>query len=569
MKNQELATIFYEMADLLEILQVQWKPNAFRKAARTIETLSKPIEEIYAKGGIKALKELSGVGDAIANKTEEFLKTGKVKELHELEKQIPEGIDEMMHIPGLGPKRAVILNKELHIKNLRDLQRAASTGRIRKLPGFGEKSEQEILKGLEMHAQGQERKSLLIGLEIARELQARLKRLHGVDCVEVAGSVRRRKETIADIDILVTSKHPAAVMNFFTTMPDVTRVLAKGPTKSAVIIGKGLQADVRVLEPEAFGAALQYFTGSKEHNVRVRQIAIDKGLKLNEYGLFTRTGKYVAGKTEEDIYKKLGLLYPEPELRENTGEIEAKKLPTLISYDAIKGDCHMHTRWSDGANTTEEMVQAAIALKYEYVAITDHSKSSIIANGLDEKRLLKHCEEIEKLQKKYPNITILKGSEVDIKKDGSLDYKPSILKQLDIVMASAHQRFTPDRAAATQRYLKAIASGNITAISHPTGRLINAREPIDFDFEKVAQACANAGVFLEINSTPSRLDLKDTHIKTAKELKAQFIINTDSHSVEHLRFMELGIAQARRGWLEMKGVVNTLPVKKFLTAIKR
>ncbi|MBI4151109.1 DNA polymerase/3'-5' exonuclease PolX [Candidatus Woesearchaeota archaeon] len=567
MKNQELATIFYEMADLLEILQVPWKPNAFRKAARTIETLSKPIEDVYANGGVKALKELPGVGDAIANKTEEFLKTGKIKELHELEQRIPKGVDEMMHIPGLGPKKAVMLNKELHIKNLRDLQRAAETGKIRKLAGFGEKSEQEILKGLSLHAQGQERKSLLMGLDIARELQSRLKTLAGVERVEVAGSVRRRKETIADIDLFVTSKNAAKVMDFFTTMSDVTRILAKGPTKSAVLIGN-LQADVRVLEPKSFGAALQYFTGSKEHNVRVRQIAIDKGFKLNEYGLFTRAGKYVAGKTEQDIYKKLNLQYPEPELRENTGEIEAKKLPTLIPYDAIKGDCHMHTRWSDGGNTTEEMVRAAIEKGYEYLAITDHSKSSIIANGLDEKRLLKHCEEIDTLQKKFPQIVILKGSEVDIRKDGSLDYKPAILKQLDIVMASAHQRFTPDRAAATQRYLKVIQSGNVTAISHPTGRLINAREPIDFDFEKVAQACADANVFLEINSSPSRLDLKDSLIRTAKELNAPFIINTDSHTTEHLRFIELGIAQARRGWLEAKDVVNTLPRKKFLSAIK-
>ncbi len=568
MKNQELADIFYEIADLLEILAVQWKPNAFRKAARTIETLSKPIEDIYAKGGMAALKELPGVGEAIANKTEEFLTTGKIKELKELEKRIPKGVDEMMHIPGLGPKRAVILNKKLNIKSLRDLQKAAESGKIRKLAGFGEKSEQEILKGLSLHAQGQERKLLVTGLDIARELQARLQTIQGVDRAEVAGSVRRRKETIADIDILVTSKNPSRVMDFFTTMSDVTRVLAKGPTKSAILIGN-LQADVRVLEPKSFGAAMQYFTGSKEHNVRVRQIAIDKGFKLNEYGLFTRKGTYVAGKTEKDIYKKLNLPYPAPEIRENTGEIEAKKLPTLIPYDAMRGDCHMHTRWSDGNNTTEEMVQAAIKQGYDYLAITDHSKSSVIANGLDEKRLLKHCEEIDKLQKKYSDVTILKGSEVDIKKDGSLDYKPAILKQLDIVMASSHQRFTPDRAAATQRYLKAIQSGNITAISHPTGRLINAREPIDFDFESVAQACADTGVFLEINSSPSRLDLKDTHIRAAKALKSKFIINTDSHSVDHLRFMELGVAQARRGWLEAKDVVNTLPTKKFLKEIQR
>jgi DNA polymerase (family 10) len=556
------------MADLLDILDVQWKPNAYRKAARTIETLSKPVNEIYAHGGLAALLEIPTVGNAIASKIEEYIKTGKIKELGELEKKIPKGVDILMHVPGVGPKKAWKLYQKLKIKNVRDLQRAAETHRIQKLEGFGAKSEEDILKGLALQEQSAGRKHLITGLDMARSVQRRLSELSYVSRAEVAGSVRRRKETIADIDILVTSNKPAAVMDYFTTMPEVTRVLAKGQTKSAVLLG-GLQADVRVLEPKQFGAALQYFTGSKEHNVAVRQIAIDKGYKLSEYGLFTRAGTYVGGKTEEEIYHKLGLQYPEPELRENTGEVQAKKLPSLIGYDALHGDCHMHTVWSDGANTTEEMVKAAIDFGHSYIAITDHSVSSYIANGLNEKRLLQHLTEIDKLQRKYPEITILKGSEVDIKKDGSLDYKPALLKKLDIVVASAHQRFKADRSEATKRYLHAIGSGNVTVVGHPTGRLINERDPFDFDFEKTVQSCVDAGVALEINSTPSRLDLKDNLIKTAKELGASFMIDTDSHSIDHLRFIELGIAQARRGWLEAKNVLNTLPTKKFLKAIER
>lgn len=569
MSNQDLAAIFYEIADLLDILSVQWKPAAYRKAARTLETLPKPIDELYRSGGLPALLELPGIGQALAGKIKEYLNTGTIKELGELEKKIPKGVDVLLHIPGVGPKKAWKLYKTLHIKNVRDLQRAAETHTIQTLEGFGPKSEEDILKGLTLREQSNARKHLITGLDVARAIQRKLEALPYVSRAEVAGSVRRRKETIADIDILVTSTKPQAVMNFFTSLPDVTRVLAKGPTKSAVILSGGLQADVRVLEPKQFGAALQYFTGSKDHNVAVRQIAIDRGYKLSEYGLFTRAGTYVAGKTEAEIYRKLGLTYPEPELRENTGELQTKKLPSLIQYDDVCGDCHLHTVWSDGANTTEEMVNAAIHFGHSYIAITDHSQSSYIANGLNEKKLLQHLAEIDKLQKKYPEITILKGSEVDIKKDGTLDYKPAVLKKLDIVVASAHQRFKADKAAATKRYVTALGSGQITCLGHPTGRLINEREPFDFDFEKVVTAASDAGVALEINASPSRLDLRDVLIKSAKDMGAMFMINTDSHRVDHFRFMELGIAQARRGWLEAKHVLNTLSTKKFLKAIER
>lgn len=573
MKNQEVAGFLYEMADILDILDVQWKPNAYRRAARTIETFSDAIEEVYQKAGMKGLMEIPSVGENIAKKIEEYLKTGKVKELQQLEKKIPKGVDEMMHLQGLGPKKAWRLYKELRIKNLEDLEKAVKTQKIRKLAGFGEKSERDILQSLGMHQVGEQRKLLLVGLDVSRELEARLRALPWVNKAEVAGSVRRRKETIADIDILVISKEAEKVMKYFTSMSDVKRVLAKGETKSAVILTNGLQADVRVLDDKSFGAAMQYFTGSKDHNVKLRGIAIRKGFKLSEYGLFKRKdGAYVAGRTEEDVYRKLGLAYIEPELRENTGEIEAamkRKLPQLIGYDDIRGDCHTHTAWSDGANSTEEMVQAAVRLGHEYIAITDHSKSTVIANGLDEKRLIKHLDEIDRLQRKYPQVRILKGSECDILKNGELDYRQEILKKLDIVIASVHSSFKMGKDEITKRYLKAIASGNITAIGHPTGRLINVRPGFEFDLEKVAQACKDASVAFEINGNPSRLDLRDSHIRTVNGLGASFLINTDSHSTDHLRFMELGIAQARRGWVSARSVLNSQSVSRFLRSLQR
>ncbi|MBI4145188.1 DNA polymerase/3'-5' exonuclease PolX [Candidatus Woesearchaeota archaeon] len=573
MKNQEVAGILYEMADILDILGVQWKPNAYRRAARTIETYSDAIEDIYQKGGVKGLMDVPGVGENIAKKIEEYLRTGKIKELQQLEKKIPKGVDEMMHLQGLGPKKAWRLYKELRIKNLNDLKKAIKAQKVRKLAGFGEKSESDILQSLGMHEVGEKRKLLLTGLDVARELETRLRALPWVKKAEVAGSVRRRKETIADIDILVISKEADKVMKYFTSMADVRRILAKGETKSAVVLTNGLQADVRVLDDKSFGAAMQYFTGSKDHNVKLRGIAIKKGFKLSEYGLFKRKGEaYVAGRTEEDVYRKLGLPYIEPELRENTGEIEAamkRKLPALIGYDDIRGDCHTHTTWSDGANTTEEMVQAAIKRGYEYIAITDHSKSTIIANGLDDKRLLKHLDEIERLQRRYRDITILKGSECDILKSGELDYRPEILKKLDVVVASVHASFKMGKEDMTKRYLKAITSGHVTAIGHPTARLINTRPGFEFDLEKVAQACKDAGVAFEINGNPSRLDLRDSHIKAANELGASFLINTDSHSENHLRFIELGVAQARRGWVSARSVLNSQSASRFLKSLRR
>jgi DNA polymerase (family 10) len=371
----------------------------------------------------------------------------------------------------------------------------------------------------------------------------------------------------------VVSENPSKVMDFFTRLPEVSSVLARGKTKSSVALKQGLNSDLRVLEEKSYGAGLMYFTGSKEHNIALRRIAIKRGYKLSEYGLFAvKTGKFVAGKTEKEIYKKLGMDYIEPELRENTGEIEAAQkrgLPKIIPYNSIKGDFHMHTSWTDGQYSTEDMLKQAIKMSYDYIAITDHSKSTTIASGLNEKKLLKHLKEIETLDKKYPEIKILKGAEVDIRPDGSLDYSDKMLKQLDVVVAAVHSRFKTKKDEMTKRFLKAIENPHVTLLAHPTGRLINQRNPYELDFEKILEAAKSNGVFLEINAHPSRLDLNDAHIKLAIEQGVKLAIGTDSHSTDHLRFMEFGVAQARRGWAEAKNIINTFSLKRLEGVLKK
>ncbi|MBI4016584.1 MAG: DNA polymerase/3'-5' exonuclease PolX [Candidatus Aenigmarchaeota archaeon] len=566
MSNIELANLLFEIADILEVKEVQWKPIAYRKAARSIETLSEDINEIYEKKGISGLLEISGVGKSIAQKIIEYIETGRINEMQKLSSSVPEGIEELMHISGMGPKRAKLLSEKLGIKSVKELAKACKKHKICKLSGFGEKSEQDILLGIKLRKTGEERVLLGTILQIARELAGHLTH-PAVAKLEIAGSIRRMKETCKDIDILIISKKPKEIMEHFTTLHEVKYVLAKGETKSTVILDAGIQADLRVLEEKSFGAALQYFTGNKDHNVALRTIAIKKGYKLSEYGLFDKKGKYVAGRTEEEIYKKLGLQYIEPELRENTNEIQtaiAGKLPKLIPYNSIRGDLHLHTNWSDGTATTEQMILAAIKQKYEYLAITDHSPSEHIARGLEVKRLMRHKKEVELLQKKYPEITIFFGSEVSILKEGKLDYPDSVLKQLDWVVASVHSGFKTTAEQMTKRIITALKNPNINALGHPTGRLLLSREPYAVNLEKVYEKAQENNLALEINAFPSRLDLSDMNIRAAKEHKVKFVINTDAHSPDHLRYMELGVAQARRGWLEEKDVLNTLPVKKFL-----
>jgi DNA polymerase (family X) len=552
MYNQKLIIIFNEIADLLEMQGVQWKPQAYRKAARNIQALTQDVIDI------KDLISIPGVGKAIAEKIKEFLETGKIESYEKLRKSVPSGVEDMMHIQGLGPKKAWTLYKKLDIDSVAKLKKAAKENRIQELAGFGEKTEQEILSGISMFKKGKERSLLGVALPVAQELQALLNKQSFIKRAVIAGSIRRRKETIKDIDILVISTHPKKVMDFFTSLPETKKVLVKGPTKSSIILRQGMQADVRVLEEKSFGAGLNYFTGSKEHNVALRQLAIKKGLKLSEYGLF-KGKRVVAGRTEQEIYKKLGLPYIEPELREQ--ELQSKQ-PSLITLKDIQGDLHLHTTWTDGSNSIQEMASKALQLHYKYIAITDHSKSTYVAGGLDAKKLAQHNKEVDEVNEKL-DIRIFRGSEVDIKKDGSLDYDNKTLKELDVVIASVHAGMKMDKATATQRLLKAINNRYTRILGHPTTRIINKRPGFEFDVDKVFQAAKDSNVALEINANPLRLDLRDTHIRRAIEIGAKLVINTDAHALSSFAYMQYGVATARRGGASPKDIINTLSVKKL------
>lgn len=568
-KNGELANLLFEFADVLELKGVEWKPKAYRRAARSVESLSEPVESLYKKGGEKALKALPGVGEHIAKKIEEFLKTGRIKEYEVEKKSLPKKIESLLHVRGLGPKKIMLLYKKKGIGNVEELKRAAKKGELRAIAGFGEKSEKELIRNLEILKEGQERHLLGSGLPVAREIQDSLKK-SGAKIVELAGSLRRMRETVGDIDLLVIDDNPKKIMNSFTSLPQVKRILERGETRSSVILNNGVQADVRVLRKESFGAAWMYFTGSKEHNVALRELAIKKGLKLSEYGLFKKD-KFTAGKTEKEVYQKLGLDWIPPELRENQGEIDAAKkgaLPNLVNISDIKGDLHVHSVWSDGANSIEEMAVAAKKLGYEYIAMTDHSKSQRIANGMDVKRLKKYFEEIKRVEKKV-GIRIFKSSEVDILSDGSLDYDNEILKEMDLVIAAIHSGFKSSSEDMTKRILKAFENPYVSVFVHPTGRLIGERDPYAFDFEKIAKTAAKKGIALEVDSYPSRLDLKDKMIRDAIGFGCKISISTDSHAVPHLNFMELGVAQARRGWAEAKDIINTRSLSDFKKFLRR
>ncbi|MEM2974167.1 MAG: DNA polymerase/3'-5' exonuclease PolX [Candidatus Micrarchaeia archaeon] len=571
MRNLEIAAIFYAMADILEIQNVQWKPQAYRKAARSLENLSKDVGDIYAEKGMEGILSIPGVGEGLAKKIVEYIQTGKIKEYDKLRAGLPKGLAELIEIPGMGPKRAMILFNKLGIRDIAGLKQAAQQHKIAALKGFGEKSEANILQGIALREKGQERMLLGTALQIANDVIMRLKNVKGVDRIEPAGSLRRRKETIGDIDILVTTENDAAtrrVMDVFTTMPDVVQVLAKGRTKSAVLLKGGIQTDVRVLKDEEFGSALQYFTGSKEHNIELRKIAIKKGLKLSEYGLF-KGNRRIAGKDEEGIYKALGMEYIPPEMRENTGEIEAAingTLPEIVDYGDIKGDLHVHTDYSDGDNTIEEMVEEGLRLGYEYVCISDHSKGERIANGMDEERLLKQLDEIKKLNsdRRFRNIRILTGCEVDIKINGELDFSDDILKKLDVVICSIHSGFKSPKEKMTERMLTAMDNRYMKILGHPTGRVINQRLPYELDIEKIFEKAANRKIAMEINSYGKRLDLNDSDIRKAKEYGIKFSIGTDAHNSETMRKIHLGVAMARRGWAEKKEVLNTYSLKELM-----
>ncbi len=569
-KNFEVANILKEIAVFLEMDDVQFKPRAYEKAARSIEALQEDVEEIYRKGGIKALMEIPGVGKSIAEKIEELIKTGRIKYYEELKEKVPVDLGSLSGIEGLGPKTIKTLWQELKIRNIEDLEKAALAHKICKLPGFKEKTEQNILKGIEFARRSKGRFILGFTLPLIRDIENRLKSLPETKRVVASGSVRRMKETIGDADFLVISDNPSRVMDFFVSMPEVINIIGKGETKSSVKLKTGMDVDVRVVPEESFGAALQYFTGSKDHNVALRRIAQEKGWKLSEYGLFDGE-KQIAGRTEEEIYEKLGLQWIPPELRENTGEIEAakkNKLPKLVDYKDLKGDLQVHSNWTDGANTIREMAEEARKLGLEYIVISDHSKSLAMTGGLDEKMLLKQGKEIDALNEQISGIRILKGVELNILKDGSLDISDETLEELDVVSAGIHSQFKQSREEMTRRVLKAIENPNLDILCHPTTREIQKRDPVPLDMDKIIEAAKDTGTILDIDSYPDRLDLKDEYIRKAVEVGAKLGISSDAHSKPHLHYLELGIAQARRGWATAKDIVNTRKVEEFLKMVK-
>ncbi len=568
--NAEVAEILYEISELYALKGEQYRSRAYMMAAQRIGSLTEDIRKIWQRG---ELQSIPGVGKSIAAVIEEYLETGQSSKLEELREGLPRGVMELIELDGVGPKKAMRLYEELGINSIDELEKAAKAGKIRRLKGFGPKTEENILQSIEEYRRRQERFLLGAILPVIDEIVAYMKGCDAVLRIEPAGSARRRKETVGDLDILVLSTRPEEVVERFVSMPRVSRVISQGTTRSTVIIGANLQVDLRVIPPESYGSALQYFTGSKAHNIKLRTIAVKKGYKLNEYGLFDReTGERIAGETEESVYKALGLEWIEPELREDRGEIEAAmegRLPRLVKEEEIRGDLHIHTKWSDGTGTIEEMAQKAMSLGLEYIAICDHSKSMGIARGLDEERLRKQMAEIDRLNERLEGFTVLKGIEVDIKADGSLDLPDSVLKDLDFVVASIHSGFKADERQMTERMIRAIHNDYVSAIGHPTGRIILRRRPYALNLDKVFEAAAEQEVLMEINAFPNRLDLNDVNAKAAKEHGIVMSIGTDAHAPNHMEFLNLGVAVARRGWLEPGDVINTLPVDELLRKLER
>ena len=582
LSNQEIARILYQIGEYLELQDVAFKPRAYERAARALETLGAPAGDIYQKGGLKALGEISGVGESIAQKIEELIRTGHLKYYEQLKEKLPMDVEALSAIEGVGPKHIKQFWQKLKIKNVIDLEKAAKTGKLRTLERMSEKLEQKILRSIEFHKTHGARFFIGAILPEIRDIEKRLKNLQWTRNAAVAGSIRRRKETVGDADILATSDHSAKVMEFFINMPEVAEVLAHGDTKSMVRLHNGLELDLRVVPEESFGAALQYFTGNKDHNVALRKIAIARGWKLNEYGLFGVQGagdrgqKQIAGRTEEEIYDKLGLAYIEPELREMTGELEAairqaqgkpNGLPKLIDYNDLKGDLQTQTNWSDGEHSIEEMAKAAQARGLTYLAITDHSKRLAMTGGLDEKKIKRQWKEIDRVNRKLKGTRILKGSEVDILKDGSLDLPDAILAQLDVVGASVHSYFEMPRADMTKRLLRTIQNPHVDILFHPTGRVVNKRKPIEVDMEMLIKGAKKTGTVLEANAS-ERLDLKDEHIRMAVEAGVKIAIHSDAHSNAQFSLLEYGIAQARRGWATAEDVINTRTVDDMLLLLK-
>ncbi|MFQ5838172.1 MAG: DNA polymerase/3'-5' exonuclease PolX [Thermoplasmata archaeon] len=564
MKNLQIARIFYDIADMLELDGIQFKPEAYRRAARNIESMSQDLEEVWKEG---KLDSLPGIGKSMAQKIAEYLQEGRLQYYEKLKSRVPPGLVEITRISGVGPKTAKLLYDTLHIETVEQLREAAAKGKIEGLRGLGRKKVENILRGIELLAESKKRMLLGQALPLAERTVEYLRTHAPVQRITVAGSLRRMRETVGDIDILVTAEDWRRVMDAFTGMPYVKEVLLHGDTKSSVILEEGIQTDLRVLNEDSFGSALQYFTGSKDHNIQLRNLAIDKGLKLSEYGVF-RGDEKIAGATEEEVYAALGLSYIEPELREAQGEVERSRegrLPRLIKTEDIKGDLHVHTNWTDGHGSLRDMVEAAKARGYEYVGISDHSGSLYIAGGMKEDDILRQMEEVRALREQMKGIHVLHGAEVDIKDHGELDFSEDVLRELDYVIAAVHSKLKMTEAEMTERVLTAMENEQVDILAHPTCRLINERAPVALDMPKVIESAVETDTALEINSYITRLDLNGGYAKAAKEEGAKLVINTDSHTSLHLDLMKFGIGQARRGWVEPSDVINTMPYEKLLS----
>lgn len=571
MRNAEVADFLDEIADLLELKgESRYRVGAYRTAAARIQNLPESVEDVWASG---RLQEIPGVGESIAAKVGELLQTGRSTYLESLRREVSPGLRELLRVPGLGPARAQTIHRYLGIQTIQELAEAARQHRLRELPGIREKTEEKILREVERLQQRTRRILLGVALPAAEEVVQLMRRDPNVRRIAPAGSLRRMKETVGDIDILVSSERPAEVTKAFAKLPIVKEILGLGPTKASVLTKDNLQMDLRAVKPDEYGAALQYFTGNKEHNIALREIAIRHGYKLSEYGLFEEsTGRRLAGEDEADVYRALGLEWMPPELRENRGELEAAlagRLPKLVKLEDIRGDLQAHTKWSDGTATQEEMAKACRDMGYEYVAITDHSPSLGVARGLSPERLGEKLREVDELNARLAPFRILKGAEVDIRADGTLDYPDEVLSQLEVVVASIHSGFEQGRERITERILRAFKNPNVDMLAHPTGRLLDRRAGYDVDLETVLRAAAATGVAVEINASPERLDLNDVWTLRAKELGVTICVNTDAHSPGQLGFMRYGVGVARRGWLEKKDVLNTLPLQQLLEWLSR
>ena len=568
-----------EIADFLEMDDVSFRPYAYRKAASVIYSLEKDVEEIYREKGIKGLEDISGVGKSIAQLIEEYIKKGKIKYYQQIKKKIPVDIKNLLRVEGIGPKTIKVLYQELQIKNLNDLKKAALNHKIAVLFNFDEKTEKNILEGIKFLEKSKGRIFLGEALPLAEEIEKKIKKINGVKEISTAGSLRRRKETVGDIDFLIVSEKPEKIADFLNSFPGKEKIIGEGKTKISIRMKDGFDIDFRIVPLESYGSALQYFTGSKEHNILLRKEAIKKGLKINEYGIF-RKNKKIGGKNEEEIYHLVGMSWIPPEIREGGDEIKksfmefqkkSNGLPELVELKNIKGDLHCHSTWSGGENTIHEMAQEAIKMGYKYIGIADHTQYLRIENGLDEKRLSQQRKEINELNSKLETpvdvktlagrqkskFKILQGCEANILKDGSLDIKDSAFKKLDFVIAGIHSHFKMNEKEMTERMIKAMKNPLVNIISHPTGRILGKREEYKIDFNKILRVAKETDTVLEINAHPQRLDLKDLNIRRVKESGVKMIINTDAHHKSQMKFMELGVSQARRGWAEKKDILNT------------